>query len=181
MVRRRAVFLDRDGVLNRNIVRDGRPYAPTRPEQLEILPGVAEALARLHEAGFLNVVVTNQPDVANGKTSREAVEAMHAELLKKLQIDAIKVCFHNDAANCPCRKPRPGMLLEAARELDIDLTRSFLVGDRWKDIAAAHAAGCKGYFVDEEYSEKRPDKPYVAVKSLPEAVAHILESSARAR
>ena len=172
---RRAVFLDRDGVINRNAVRGGKPYAPTRPEQLEILPGVAEALERLHAAGFLNVVVTNQPDVANGKTSREAVEAMHAELRKKLRLDAIKVCFHNDEANCQCRKPRPGMLLEAARELGIDLRQSFLVGDRWRDVAAAQAAGCKAYFVDYGYAEKSPEKPYVAVESLPEAAALILK------
>jgi D-glycero-D-manno-heptose 1,7-bisphosphate phosphatase len=174
MVGRRAVFLDRDGVITRSIVRDGKPYAPTRPEDMQILPGVADALQRLHEAGFLNVVVTNQPDVATGKTTREAVEAMHAELRKNLPLDAIKVCFHDDAANCACRKPKPGMLLEAARQLGIDLAQSFLVGDRWRDVAAAHAAGCKAYFIDYRYTEKRPDKPYVAVESLPEAAALIV-------
>src|SRR4051812_38504869 len=167
MVRRRAVFLDRDGVINRNIIRDGKPYAPTRTEDLEILPGVPEALERLRAAGFLNVVVTNQPDVANGKVSRDAVEAMHAYLRKKLPLDAIKVCFHNDEAGCQCRKPKPGMLLEAAAELGLDVGQSFLVGDRWRDIAAAHSAGCRGVFIDYQYSEKRPDKPYLAVKSLP--------------
>ena len=171
----RAVFLDRDGVLIKTFVRDGKPFAATRFEEMEILPGVAEALERLHDAGFLNVVVTNQPDVATGKTKREAVEAMHAELRKKLPIDAIKVCFHDDAANCACRKPKPGMLIEAANELGIDLKKSFLVGDRWRDIEAGQAAGCKSYFVDYRYQEKRPDKPYVAVESLPEAAALILQ------
>src|SRR6266850_5016022 len=114
---RRAVFLDRDGVITRSIVRDGRPYAPTRFEDLEILPGVADALARLRAAGFLNIVVTNQPDVANRKTPRAVVERMHARLVQELPIDAVKVCFHDDTDNCACRKPKPGMLLEAAQEL----------------------------------------------------------------
>jgi D-glycero-D-manno-heptose 1,7-bisphosphate phosphatase len=179
-VTRRAVFLDRDGVINRAEVRDGKPYPPDTLDDLEVLAGVAEALARLRQAGFLNVVVTNQPDVATGKQRREVVEAMHARLLKNLQIDAIKVCFHTDRDGCACRKPKPGMLLEAARELRIDLARSFMVGDRWRDIGAGQAAGCKSYFIDYQYAEKRPDKPYLAVKSLPEAAAHILESAGSA-
>lgn len=174
---RRAVFLDRDGVINRAYVRDGKPYPPDTLEQLEILPGVPAALEQLRKAGFLNVVVTNQPDVATGKTRREVVDAMHARVLQDLHIDAIKVCFHADSANCACRKPKPGMLLDAARELGIDLAASFMVGDRWRDVGAGHAAGCNSYFVDYGYAEKRPEKPYLAVKSLPEAVALILASA----
>jgi len=173
----RAVFLDRDGVINRAVVRDGKPYPPDTLEELEILSGVPEALARLRTAGYLNVVVTNQPDVATGKQRREVVDAMHAELLKKLPIDAIKACLHSDAERCACRKPRPGMLTEAAREFKIDLARSALVGDRWRDVGAAHAAGCRAYFIDCGYREKQPDKPYVAVKSLAEAVGLILSSA----
>ena len=177
MVKRRAVFLDRDGVLNRTFVRDGKPYAPQSLEDFEILPGVPEALGRLRAAGFLNVVVTNQPDVATGKQTREVVEAMHALLLKKLQVDAVKVCFHADTDACECRKPKPGMLLEAAGELGIDLQRSFMVGDRWRDVGAAQAAGCQAFFVDYQDREKRPEKPYVAVESLPDAAAIILRSA----
>lgn len=173
---KRAVFLDRDGVLNRAFVRGGKPYPPDTFEQLEILPGVAQALMQLRAAGFLNVVVTNQPDVATGRQRIEVVEAMHSYLTKTLELDAVKVCFHRDADNCPCRKPKPGMLLEAAREFGIDLRRSFMIGDRWRDVAAGQAAGCKCYFVESGYVEKRPDKPYVAVKSLPEAVGLILPS-----
>jgi len=173
---KRAVFLDRDGVLNRAIVRQGKPYPPDTIEALEILPGVGDALASLRAAGLMNVVVTNQPDVATGKQRREVVEAIHARLAKTLDIDAFKVCYHTDADNCLCRKPKPGMLLEAAKELGIDLARSFIVGDRWRDVAAGQAAGCKAYFVDYGYSEKRPDKPYLAVKSLPEAAGFILRS-----
>jgi D-glycero-D-manno-heptose 1,7-bisphosphate phosphatase len=177
VVGRRAVFLDRDGVVNRAVVRDGKPYPPDSLAELEILPGVPDALERLRAAGFLNVIVTNQPDVATGTQRREVVEAMHARLLATLAIDAVKVCYHVAADNCACRKPKPGMLQEAAAELGIDLTASFLVGDRWRDIGAAHAAGCKAYFVERDYKEKWPDKPYVAVKSLSEAVRLILLSA----
>lgn len=179
VVARRAVFLDRDGVINKAIVRDGKPYPPESLAELEILPDVPDALARLRAAGFLNVVVTNQPDVATGKQQREVVEAIHKSLLSVLPIDAIKVCYHVEADGCECRKPKPGMLLEAARELAIDLRASYLVGDRWRDIAAAQAAGCAAFFVDLGYAEKSPDKPYVAVKSLPDAVDRFILTSAR--
>jgi D-glycero-D-manno-heptose 1,7-bisphosphate phosphatase len=171
------VFLDRDGVLNRAFVRDGKPYPPNTLEEFEILPGVPEALARLRAAGFLNVVATNQPDVATGKQTREMVEAMHNLMKKKLQIDAVQVCYHADKDGCACRKPHPGMLLQASAELGIDLSRSFLVGDRWRDVGAAQAAGCQALFVDYQYSEKRPEKPYVAVESLPDAADFILGST----
>jgi len=166
---KRAVFLDRDGVINAAVVRDGKPYPPDTLEELTILPGVPETLARLRAAGFVNVIVTNQPDVATGKQRREVVEAMHEYLLSSLPIDAVKVCYHADADNCGCRKPRPGMLLEAAGELGIDLASSHMVGDRWRDIGAGQTAGCKCYFLYCGYAERRPDKPYVAVKSLLEA------------
>ncbi len=173
---RRAVFLDRDGVLNASPVRDGKPYAPRSLAEFELLPGVPEALARLRQAGFLNIVVTNQPDVATGKAKREDVEAIHRHLLNELPLDAVKVCFHADGEGCDCRKPKPGMLLDAARELGIDLGASFLVGDRWRDVAAAQAAGCRALFIDYKYQEKQPDRPYIAVKSLPEAAGYIVRA-----
>jgi D-glycero-D-manno-heptose 1,7-bisphosphate phosphatase len=104
---------------------------------------------------------------------------MHAQLRKNLHIDAVKVCFHGDESKCECRKPKPGMLLEAARELGIDLHRSFMVGDRWRDVGAAHAAGCEALFLDYRYDEKRPEKPYLAVKSLSDAAEVILSSTAK--
>lgn len=176
MVSARAVFLDRDGVINRAIVRGGKPYAPQSVNELQILPGVGEALALLRSNGFLNIIVTNQPDVGAGKVPQSAVEAMHARLRNNLAIDAVRVCYHTEAQNCACRKPKPGMILSASRELGIDLAASYLVGDRWRDVGAAHAAGCRAFFIDCAYSEKKPDKPYVAVNSLAEAVEKILQS-----
>lgn len=143
------------------------------------MPGVDEALSSLRAAGYLNIVVTNQPDVATGKQRIEVVEAMHDRLLRELPLDGLKVCYHTDHQKCDCRKPKPGMLLQAAKDYGIDLGRSFLVGDRWRDIAAGQAVGCSCFFVDYGYDEKRPEKPYVPVKSLPEAVALILSDPLR--
>ncbi len=177
MVARRAVFLDRDGVINQSVVRNGKPFPPDSLAEMEILPGVADALLRLRSAGFLNVVVTNQPDVATGKQRREVVEAMHAHLLATLALDDVRVCYHVDADVCDCRKPKPGMILAAAREHGIDLGQSSLVGDRWRDIEAGQRAGCANYLINYGYDEKRPEKPYVAVKSLVAAVDRILQRS----
>lgn len=173
-MKRRAVFLDRDGVLVRNELRAGKPYAPRTLAEFELLPDALGATTALRQAGFVLVVVTNQPDVADGLVDRATVEAMHGRLLRELPIDAIKVCYHARSENCDCRKPRPGMLLQAARELDIDLAASFMVGDRWRDIVAGQAQGCYTVFIDRGYKERRPEDPDVIVSSLAEAVGAIL-------
>jgi D-glycero-D-manno-heptose 1,7-bisphosphate phosphatase len=152
----RAVFLDRDGVLNRAVIRDGRPYPPATLEVFEILPGVPEAVRRLHDAGFLLIGATNQPDVARGTQRREVVEAMNARLLAETAITAILVCYE-DGEDCPRRKPNPGLLLEAAETYAIDLAASFMVGDRWRDVEAGRRAGCRTIFLDRGYAERRPD------------------------
>lgn len=172
---RRAVFLDRDGVINRAIVRNGKPYPPQSAAELEILPGVAESLLRLRAAGLLNIVVTNQPDVGTGIQQRNVVEEMHSRLRQELAVDSIMTCFHVDSDNCPCRKPRPGMLVSAAMVYGIDLAKSYMIGDRWRDVEAGQAAGCRPpFFVDYGYSERRPANFYITVKSSPEAAELIL-------
>ncbi|MSY02602.1 MAG: HAD-IIIA family hydrolase [Actinobacteria bacterium] len=176
----KAVFLDRDGVINRSLVRGGKPFAPVRLEEFEILPGVPEALLRLRAAGFLNVVVTNQPDISTGKQRPEILAQMHSRLMAELAIDAIRVCPHVETDNCACRKPSPGMLLDAARDFRIDLGSSYMVGDRWRDVAAGQKAGCGCYFVDYGYAERRPEQPYIPVKSLVGAGDLILAGRAQA-
>ena len=171
---RRAVFLDRDGVINRAIVRDGKPYPPVSLVELEILPGVHEALQKLHDANYLLVVVTNQPDVARGTSKREDIELMNAFLSSQLPIDDFKTCYHDSADECNCRKPLPGALLEAAQEHDIDLSKSFMVGDRWRDVEAGASAGCKTFFINYRYAEQKPDAPDFIVSSLLEAKKIIL-------
>ena len=174
----RAVFLDRDGVINRGIIRDGKPYPPQTLEELEVLPGVAEALSRMHDAGFLLIVATNQPDVARGKQTREMVEAMHEQLADELPIDAFFACYHDEGDGCDCRKPKPGMLLEAARAYDIDLARSYMIGDRWRDTGCGQNAGCTAIFLDFGYSERQPVPPFVRVGSMGEAADFIIAKEA---
>jgi D-glycero-D-manno-heptose 1,7-bisphosphate phosphatase len=173
-MKRRAVFLDRDGVLNRARVVDGRPYPPRSAEELEVLPGVVNALQALRRAGYLLIVATNQPDVGRRATSREAVDAIHERLRAQLPLDDIRACFHDDADDCKCRKPRPGMLLDSANAYSIDLAGSFMIGDRWRDIEAGRRAGCKTFFIDYGYAEKQPEQFDYRVHSLPEAAAFIL-------
>jgi D-sedoheptulose 7-phosphate isomerase len=176
--KRRAVFLDRDGVINRAFVRDGKPLPPPTLQDLEILPGVPEALRELKQHGFELLVVTNQPDVGRGKQSRESLDAMHRSLLASLPIDEIFVCTHTDQEKCDCRKPLPGMILEAARKYNIDLAASFMVGDRWRDVDAGYNAGCKTILIDYGYSERPPDHaPDLRVRSLREAADWIIRSS----
>jgi D-glycero-D-manno-heptose 1,7-bisphosphate phosphatase len=170
----RAVFLDRDGVINRAVVRDGRPYPPASLAELEVLPGVGDAIDRLRAAGFAIVVVTNQPDVARGTQTREAVDALHARLAADLGLDDFRVCAHDDGDGCACRKPLPGLLREAAAAHGLDLTRSFMVGDRWRDVDAGRAAGCRTVFVDRHYTERRPDRQDATVASLAAAADWIL-------
>jgi D-glycero-D-manno-heptose 1,7-bisphosphate phosphatase len=155
---KRAVFLDRDGVLNRSIVRNGRPYPPATVEEFEVLPGVAEATRKLRDAGFLLIGATNQPDVARGTQRREVVEAINTRLLAAMPIAEILVCYE-DGDNCPRRKPNPGLLLEAAEAHAIDLPASYMVGDRWRDVEAGRRAGCRTVFIDRGYAERRPDPP----------------------
>jgi len=154
---RRAVFLDRDGVVNRAIVRQGRPYPPETLGELEILPGAAEALARLKTLGFVLIIVTNQPDVARGDQRRDVVEAINDQISSSLPIDDILVCFHDDADRCDCRKPLPGLILQGAAAHAVDLSSSFLIGDRWRDIAAGRAAGLRSIFIDYGYAERQPE------------------------
>jgi len=152
----KAVFLDRDGVLNEAVVREGRPYPPAGLEDLKLVPDASEALGRLKAAGFLLLVVTNQPDVAKGTQSRDVVEAINAALRAALPIDDVLVCWHADRDACSCRKPKPGLLLDAASRYGIDLAASFMVGDRWRDIDAGAAAGCRTVLIERDYRERAP-------------------------
>jgi len=170
----RAVFLDRDGVINRAVVRDGRPYPPGSLKEFEILPGVVQAVESLRKAGFTVVVVTNQPDVSKGLQFQHVVDTMHQIITEQLKVDGLKVCYHVDEDECECRKPKPGMLLEAAADWSIDLSNSFMVGDRWRDVAAGQAAGCSTILVGPGYAERSAGTPDAVVDSLLEASNLIL-------
>ena len=174
---RRAVFLDRDGVINRALVREGKPYPPRSVDEFEILPGVFEACTRLRQAGFVLVVATNQPDVGRGTLPQSTVEEIHALMCRRLPIDRVEVCYHSGkgTSDCDCRKPRPGMLLRAARDLQLELSRSWMVGDRWRDIDCGKAAGCRTILVDAGYDEELRAIPDFRVHNLLEAAAIVVE------
>ncbi len=156
---RRAVFLDRDGVLNRVTIRAGKPYPPRSVAELEILPGVKAGLRLLRRAGFLLIGATNQPDIARGLLPRATGEALNTRLLAELELDEIRTCWHDDGDACACRKPKPGLLLDAAREHQVDLPLSYMLGDRWRDIEAGQAAGCRTVWLRAPYAERGPSAP----------------------
>jgi D-glycero-D-manno-heptose 1,7-bisphosphate phosphatase len=172
---RPAVFLDRDGVLNRTFVRNGTPYPPMTLDEVQILPGVADTLKRLSEQNLPLIVVTNQPDVARGTQTREMVETINRQLGRALpMLTAFYVCYHDNADGCECRKPRPGMLLQAAKEHGIDLSKSFMVGDRWSDVAAGATAGCRTFLLDVPYNQAQRCTPDYIVRDLSQAADRIL-------
>lgn len=170
-----AVIFDRDGVLNKTLVVQGKPYAPREFKDFHIFPEAEIVIREIKKAGYLTFVATNQPDVGNGLVKREIVEKMHKLLNKTLVLDGIKVCYHSQGAGCPCRKPKPGMLLEVATEHSVDLKRSFMIGDRVGDIEAGLIAGCKTIFIDYDYAEGKPQNAHYIVRSLQEASNIILQ------
>ena len=178
---RPAVFLDRDGVINRVAVRNGIPHPPSRVEEFELYEDVPEGCARIKAAGFLLVVITNQPDVGRGTQSRKAVDEMNLKMQEALPfLDRIEVCYHAGeryGQRCDCRKPRPGLILNAAAELNIDPKRSYVIGDRWRDIDCAHAAGCRAIFIQRGYKETLRTAPDFTVVSFSEAVNAVLRDA----
>ena len=171
----KAVFLDRDGVLNQSIVRDGVPHPPDGLDQLAVYPDAPAALRRLKQAGYLLIVITNQPDIARGTQTRGAVDGINAAIGAALPIDEFVVCAHDDADNCPCRKPKPGMVLEAAARHAVDLHQSFLVGDRWRDMDCGAAAGVRTVLIHRGYGERAPEHaPNFVAESLGGAAEWIL-------
>lgn len=177
-LKRRAVFLDRDGVLNRPVVRERRPYAPSSLADFELYDDAAQGCVALKAENFLLIVVTNQPDVGRGDLQPAIVQAMHRKLLADLPaIDRIEVCFHagtRQGQPCDCRKPKPGMILRAARALSIDLAASYLIGDRWRDIDCARAAGCRAIFIERGYNEALREKPDIVVSGFGKAADAVL-------
>ena len=177
---RKAVFLDRDGVLVRSEIRGGKPYAALTLADFEILPEAPAAVRALSEAGYVTVLVTNQPELARGNVDRATMDAMHAALGAALPLDDVRVCPHDSGDGCACRKPAPGMLLDAAREVGLDLTQSYMVGDRWRDVGAGRAAGCRTILIERGYTEPERETPDFTVADMAEAARLILSDAGRA-
>lgn len=176
MALRPAVFLDRDGTLNVQVVRDGKPYPPGRLEDFRLFDGVPEGCRALKAAGYALVVATNQPDVGRGTTEQSVVEAMHRRLQERVpEIERIEVCYDPGRGEKSLRrKPAPGMLRDAARQLGLDLSKSWMIGDRWRDVECGRAAGVRTVFIDFGYDEGHDSAPDRTVSSFSEAVSAIL-------
>jgi D-glycero-D-manno-heptose 1,7-bisphosphate phosphatase len=170
----KAVFLDRDGVLNEALIRDGKPFSPMTIAEVIVPPDVPGALCRLRQNGFHLVMVTNQPNIARGSQSRQSVHLINQYLLQTLQLQAAEICEHDDGDNCDCRKPKPGMLLRAANRDHIALTESFMIGDRWRDIEAGRRAGCRTILIGNGYGEELKSTPDAFVATLGDAAECIL-------
>lgn len=168
------MFLDRDGVLNKAFIIDGKTYPPKTLEEFELLPGVVDACYALHAAGVVLAVVTNQPDVGRGLQRKRTVEGFHQQLMQDLPLDGIFACFHAQDVGCACRKPKPGLLHKAAQQFGVDLKKSFMVGDRASDILAGEACGCERFFIDYGLAEGKPTVAHTVVSDLREAANHIL-------
>lgn len=146
-------------------------------QEFQLLPGVAESCRQLHAAGYVLVVATNQPDVGRGTQSQATVEAMHARLQRLIpEIARIEVCYDAGDGNHPSefRKPAAGMLRRAAAGLELDLSRSWMIGDRWRDVDCGALAGCRTIFIDWGYREELRRKPDYSVRSFSEAAGIIL-------
>ncbi|MBI1682818.1 D-glycero-alpha-D-manno-heptose-1,7-bisphosphate 7-phosphatase [Caulobacter hibisci] len=168
---RPAVFLDRDGVLNSIVWRGETPASPRSPDELIIEPGAREALEALKAAGYLLLVVTNQPDVARGLMAGETLDAIHDKLRAALPVDAVAACRHDNADACACRKPKPGLVLDLAREHGVDLSRSWLVGDQARDVTCGQAAGCTTVLLDRPYNPGREAGADHTLETLAQAAA----------
>ncbi|NBX85324.1 MAG: HAD family hydrolase [Gammaproteobacteria bacterium] len=174
----KSIFLDRDGVLNQSIVIDGKPFPPSSLQDLVIPKDVPDALVRLKAAGFYLIGITNQPDVARQKTSKECVLEIHQFLIKKLRLDDILVCLHDDKDGCSCRKPKPGLIFEAAKKYHIDCSQSYMIGDRWKDIEAGYQARCKTILIQNYYNEQSSSiAPNLTTTTLQDAANWIINGA----
>lgn len=175
---KRGVFLDRDGVINEVVFRDGKPASPRSVSEFRFCEGVADALQRLSRAGLRLFVVSNQPDVVRGLLAPAVLEEINKTILDQLPVERILVCPHDDVDGCPCRKPKPGMLYEVAGSSGLDLSRCFLIGDSWRDVQAGRAAGCTTILLKRPYNAGAI-ADYVFEK-LSEAVDFILGEIAHA-
>lgn len=172
---KKAVFVDRDGVLNEAPVVHGNPISPMEIGEFEIVKDAKVAIELLVNGGFEIVVITNQPEISRGRLELSVLEEMHKTLSSFLGVKNFYVCPHDDLDFCECRKPKSGLITQAVRDLEIDIKSSFLIGDRWKDIEAGKSAGCKCIFIDKGYREKQPSGNFLSVKTLWEAACNIIE------
>jgi len=176
VIHNKAIFLDRDGVLVKSFTRKGKAYAPTKLKDFKIYKDSTRCVKKLNSLGFKIFVITNQPDVGKKLISKSTLNKMHNKLKKKIEIDKIYTCIHTQDQKCTCRKPKPGMILKAAKVYKINLKKSYMIGDRSSDIICGNKAGCKTIFINRNYKEKKPLTQIASVKSFKEATNCIVRS-----
>ena len=142
-----AVFIERDGLLNRVRVERRQPRSPLSMEEFQINPEAIAPLKALKEAGFVVLATTNQPGLSRGTLPRRELDRMHVLLQKTFSLDGILVCPHDENDACPCRRPKPGLLIEAAFKWHLEIDHSFVVSEMWQDAQAAHVAGCTSLLI----------------------------------
>tara|TARA_B100001250_G_C19474946_1_gene646163 strand:+ start:174 stop:692 length:519 start_codon:yes stop_codon:yes gene_type:complete len=167
---KKAIFLDRDGVLNNVNINNGKPFSPSSFKDFKLLPNVKSTIKKFKLLNYLCIVITNQPDISRGKISKNEVIKMNNFLKKQIEIDDLFVCYHDDDDKCECRKPKPGLLFFAKKKWGIDFEKSYLIGDREKDIFAGNLAGCKTIFIDNDYGEKKPSSQNFTITSLEQSL-----------
>lgn len=162
----KCVFWDRDGTINYPIIIDGKSHPPDCVEHLQLVFGIRQLMDKICKMGYLNIVVTNQPDYARGLQTKEEIEKINNAIVEYLPLDGLFVCYHDNSDNCECRKPKPGMLLKAKEKYDIDFSHSWLIGDFPSDVKAGKAVGCKTIFIEGNYKEILTEQPDYIVKSI---------------
>ena len=174
----KAIFLDRDGVVNRTLIINKKPYAPRKIEDFKLMPNLLENISLLKKKKFLLIIITNQPDIGNGLMKRKTLNLMHKKLLNNAPIDDIFVCSHSQNQNCRCRKPKNGLIIKAKKKYNINLAESYLIGDRSIDIQAGKISNCKTIFIDRKYNESSPTSQIITVTSLKSAVKYLIKNNA---
>ena len=175
--KRKAIFLDRDGVIVRSNVIDGKPFAPICLKEFKLLPYASKCIDLFKKENYLTIIISNQPDVSKGIISNETLNKMNEILFFKTKVDDIYICTHTDSDNCKCRKPKNGLIIKAAKKYNINLNKSYMIGDRKKDIDAGILSNCKTIFIDRNYIEQKPKNFDYKVSSLQKAFFYILNDS----
>ncbi len=173
MKKNKAFFFDRDGILNQSIIKNQKPYSPNIPNELKLNREFLPFIKNLKKKKFIIIVVTNQPDIKRGKMTKYSLKTINTKIKNFFLIDEIYVCIHDINDKCSCRKPKPGMLKKASKKWDIDLKKSFLVGDRFKDIQAGNSVGCTTIFIDYNYNETKPKSYDYKYKNISKMIKEI--------
>ena len=164
-----AVFLDRDGIINVPIKIDNKPKAPLKYEHFQFTKNIKQMINNLKSFEVEIIVITNQPELSNNELSYSELNKMHLRIHNELGIKNIYICPHILEDNCNCKKPKNGMLIEASKDLNIDLENSIMIGDRWSDVASGNSTKTKCIFVDYNYDEKIPTGVFTSVSNVQEA------------